>query len=427
MLDTPSTTRLPTFDPQGHRMGPVGTLACQAAIVLGVLWSFGVIASFFLPPTLGLLPLLLAMGALVLAPKTVVMQLPVSLSVLGIVTVCISSLAWTIDPVATSVVLRNWMPSVLALVLAAGMLPLRDVAAALVWAVRIAVVITVIALVISPAARIHLDPDPDVPPYPGWHGFFLHKNRMTPFLVSAIATVVVFDRSFLIKWGTVGVIGVLMVGSTSATGISAAFLIVVALVWLRIYQSSRREDLRTSTLFFSASVLGFLGMAAGIVASLATITSAYGKELTFSGRTYIWAASLDAIGRRPFFGHGVGALFWQNDVSPETAQIWRQVGFEASHAHNGALDLALQVGVVGLAIYAVLWVSVFRRGWSVLNERPDLSVWVVSILFAHAFMSLSEDVYLAGWLALLSFMKVLLARRSDSLYAPPLNQMSRWS
>lgn len=408
-------------------MGPIGTVACQVAIVFAVLWTFGAIGSFFLPTLLGLFPLLLVMGALMLAPKTVVMQLPVSFSVLGMITLSVASVAWTIDPEATSVAVRNVIPSLIAVVLAAGMLPLRDVGNALIWAVRIAVVITVFGLLTDPTTRIHLPEDPDQLVLPGWHGYFLHKNRMTPFLVTGIATVFVFDRSIVIKWATLGVIGVLMVGSTSATGLSAAFLVVVALVWLRIFQSSQREDLRNSTLFFSASVLGFLGVVAGSVASLATITGAYGKEVTFSGRTFIWAASIDAIQRRPLLGHGVGALFWQLDVSPETAEIWRQVGFKAGHAHNGALDLALQIGLIGLAVYAVLWLSVFRKAWAGLNERPNLSVWVVSILFAQAFMSISEDVYLGGWLVLLCLMKVLLIRRSDSLYAPPLGQMSRWA
>ncbi len=427
MLETPSAVRVPRFDPQGHRMGPVGTLACQVALVVALLWTFGAAGSLFLPTSVGMIPLLLVLGALVLAPKTVVLQLPVSFSVLGIITISLASLAWTVDPGPTSIIVRGLIPSVVAAALVAGLLPLRDVGTALVWAVRIAVAITVIALIIDPTTRTHLATDQGVDDYAGWHGYFTHKNKMTPFLVVGISTIAVFDRSIVLKGGTLAVIGTLMVGSTSATGLSAGFLVVVALVWLWIFQNSKRDDLRTSTLFFSASVLGLLGMVAGSFASLASITSAYGKELTFSGRTYIWSASIDAIQRRPLLGHGVGALFWQQDVSPETDRIWRQVGFEANHAHNGALDLALQLGLVGLIIYAVLWLTVFRKAWGSLSDRPKLAVWALSILFAQAFMSISEDVYLGGWLTLLVLMKVLLLRRAESLYAPPVAQMTRWA
>ena len=423
MLDVAVGSEKISFDPQGHRMGPVGTLACQGALVFALIWSFGAIASLFLPPTLGLFPLLLVLGAVVLAPKSVVMQLPVSLSVLAIIGISISSIAWTIDGLATNVVLRQLMPSVVTMALVAGLLPLRDYMWAFLWAIRITVAITVVALVVFPDTRIHILEDQET--YAGWHGLFLHKNKMTPFLVVGVATILTFDRTHLLKWGTLGVMGVLFVGSTSATGISAAFLNVVAWAWLRIYQST--EDLRTSTVFFFASVLGFLGVVGGTIASLATITSAYGKELTFSGRTFIWAASISAIREKPFLGHGVGALFWQEPIGPETARFWREVGFEAAHGHNGALDLALQVGLIGLAIFAVLWISVFRRGWQALHANPQLGVWVVSVLIAQMFMSLSEDVYFGGWIALLVSMKVLLLRRHEALFAPPLSRMTRWA
>lgn len=423
MLDASVGPDQISFDPQGHRMGPVGTLACQAALVLSLIWAFGAVASLFLPPTIGLLPLLLALGAVVLAPKSVVMRLPVSLTVLTIIGLSIASIAWTIDGLATSVVLRQLMPAAISMAIVAGLLPLRDFMNAFLWAIRITVAITVVALAVMPETRVHIIEDQDN--YAGWHGLFLHKNKMAPFFVIGVGTILTFDRSYLMKWGTLGVMGVLFLGSTSATGISAAFLIVVTWVWLRIYQST--EDLRTSTVFFSASVLGFLGIVGGTVASLATITSAYGKELTFSGRTFIWAASISAIQEKPLLGYGVGALFWQEPVGPETARFWREVGFEAAHGHNGALDLALQVGLVGLAVFAVLWVSVFRQGWGALSKEPALGVWVVSILIAQMFMSLSEDVYFGGWVALLVAMKVLLARRRESLHAPGLGQMTRWA
>lgn len=408
-------------------MGPIGTLACQISVVTALAWAFGAIGMLFLPTSVGLATLLPVLGALILAPKSVIMQLPLSFSVLGMITISLASVMWTVDLNATSINVRAWIPTVIAVTLAAGLLPMRDMANALVWTVRIVVALTVIALILIPATRVHGAGLGGVDGYAGWHGLFLHKNRLAPFLVAGIATLLTFDRWAAAKWATLGVIGILLVGSTSATGLSAAFLVVVAWYWLRIYQGSKREDLRNSTLFFSASVLGFVGVVAGSVASLATITSAYGKELTFSGRTYIWAASIDAVERRPLLGHGIGALFWRQDVSVETARIWRQVGFDASHAHNGPLDLALQVGLVGLVVYAVLWVSLFRQGWRMLGTHPDLSVWIVSILFAQLFMSLSEAVYLGGWLALLCLMKVLTMRRPESLYAGPIKEMTRWA
>ena len=425
MLQVESASRITTFDPQGHRMGPVGTLACQFSIILSLLWMFGVLAELILPNTVPILAFLPALGALFLAPKSVAMQYPISLSVLGFLTIYATSSAWTIDSVATTISTRSLVPTLLAVLIACGLLPLRDVGNALVWTVRIAVAVTVIALVLLPEARTHISTDVYLDDYPGWHGLFFHKNKMAPFMVFGVASVLAFDRSFVMKWGTLGLMGILLLGSTSATGISAAFLVVIAWVWLRVYQG--QEDLRNSTIFTMISSLGLMIVVVGSIMSLATITSAYGKELTFSGRTFIWEASIDAIQRRPLLGHGLAALFWQEQISPETAEIWRQVGFPNTHAHNGPLDLALQLGLVGLAVFLVLWFTTFAKAWGRLRTEPDLSAWIVSILVAQMFMSLSEDVYLGGWIAVLVMMKVLLMRRSESLHAPPLGQATKWA
>ena len=424
MLQVEGPAQIRSFDPQGHRMGPVGTLACQSSIVLSLLWMFGAMAALELPNTIAILALLPALGSIFLAPKSVVLRYPISLTILAFCTIFATSVAWTIDPVATTVSTRQFVPPLVAVIIAAGLLPLRDVGDALVWTVRIAVALTVLALVLFPESRTHISTDVYLDDYPGWHGFFFHKNKMTPFLVFGTVSLFAFDRTFLIKWGTLGLIGILFIGSTSATGISAAFLAGVTWVWLRIYQN--QEDLRNSTIFSTLSAVGFLIVVVGAVTSLATITSAYGKELTFSGRTFIWAASIDAIERRPLLGHGLGALFWQDPVSSETAEIWRQVGFPNTHAHNGPLDLALQLGLLGLAVYLVLWFSTFGKAWGMLRTEPDLAAWIVAVLVTQLFMSLSEDVYLGGWIAVLAMMRVLLMRRPESLHAPPISEATKW-
>ncbi len=404
------------FDPQGHQMGPLGTIAAQMSLIMGLIWSMGALGGLLLPPTIGILTIAPVLGAFLLAPRSILMQFPISFSILGIYSITIASIAWTIDSVASAASIKGLIPAMLAIMLAGGLLSLRDVADALIWTVQIVLIITFVALLLFPETRAHIGGGANGDDYAGWHGFFNHKNNMTSFLVLAIPTVLTFSRSAVVKWGTLGLVGILLVGSTSATGVSAAFFAGVAWVWLRIYQ--RQEDLRNSTLLALVSLLGSIGIVAAALSSIATITSAYGKDTSFSGRTEIWEASIDALARKPWLGHGFGALFWREGISPETAEIWRQVGFEASHAHNGVLDLGLQIGLVGLAIFTVLFISTMRMGWLVLRTQPHLGIWVVTAMAANLVMSLSEDVFLGGWLATFALMKMLLMRRTESLNRP---------
>ena len=414
------------FDPQGHRMGPIGTVATQASVVIALLWTLGAFSWLLLPPTLGLLPLMSMCGALLLAPKSVIMQIPVSFSVLGMIGFTVASVTWSIDPDVTMILIRNFVPSFIAVGLAAGVLTQRDMADALVWTIRIAVAITVIALVLVPATRWHTVGGVNGQPYPGWHGFFIHKNNMAPFMAMGIPTVLIFDRNPVLKWGTLSLIGALLLGSTSATGISGAFFTVIVLAWLRVY--TQQDDSRNSTLLASISVIGTLAVVGTAVASFATITSAYGKDTSLSGRTEIWEASLAALSREPTFGYGFGALFWRLDISPETDEIWRHVGFDASHAHNGALDLALQIGLLGLLVFSVLYLSVFAGAWRILRTNTDLGVWMLSVLAANFLIGLTEDVFYGGWICLFIIMRVLLMRRESSLNTPSWTEgIARWS
>lgn len=394
-------------------MGMIGTIATQASLIMGLIWSLGGLTQLLLPPTLAFFTLMPVLGAMLLAPRTVVMQFPVSFSIIGIYSISIASIAWTIDDAATIANLKGLIPAMLAVTLAGGLLSLKDFSDGFVWAIQIVLVMTVVALILFPETRLHVGGGAEGNDYAGWHGFFNHKNNMTPFLAMSLPAILTFHRPGVVKWGTLGLIGVLLIGSTSATGISAAFFTIVVWLWIRIYQN--QEDARNSTLLALVSLLGSLAVVAAALSSIATITSAYGKDTTFSGRTEIWEASIDALGRAPWLGYGFGALFWREGVSNETSAIWRQVGFEASHAHNGPLDLALQVGLVGLAIFGVLWISTLRRGWQAISSQPDLGIFVVSVMLGNLMMAMSEDVFYGGWVGLLAVMKMLLMRRPEAL------------
>ena len=415
----PNAHRVLKFDPEGHRMGPIGTLAAQAGLIWGLLWVMGVIRDLLLPPAAGVFCLLLALGSVMLAPRRVVMEYPISISLTAMYAITVASITWTVDSAATMANINGLIPAMLGIVIIAGLLTLQDLINAIIWTIRLTLVITVAALIAMPSTRVHVGVQSGgVEDYAGWHGLFNHKNNMSEFLVLAIPTVLVFHRNNIVKWGTLGVIAVLLVGSTSATGVSAAFFAVVAWVWLELYRRRADQDTRDSTLLFLVSVLGSAAIIAVAATSIATVTSAYGKDTTFSGRTQIWEATLDAISREPWLGHGFGALFWSVRTSPRTAEIWRQVGFENTHAHNGILDLILQIGILGAVVFTILWASTFYKAWQAISSQPDLGVWVVVVLSSNLLMSLSENTFYGGWLAIFGILKVLLMRRDESLRRP---------
>lgn len=141
-----------------------------------------------------------------------------------------------------------------------------------------------------------------------------------------------------------------------------------------------------------SSMLVGLVLFMGAMASLATIVQAYGKNLTFSGRTFIWTASLNAAADAPMLGYGRAGVFWRpaNEV---TRQIWRDVGFVVPHAHNGVIDVLLAYGLVGVGLVIVMLVTNFTKGLALVRRSPRIGEWVITIAAAQLLMGFSENVF----------------------------------
>jgi O-antigen ligase len=76
------------------------------------------------------------------------------------------------------------------------------------------------------------------------------------------------------------------------------------------------------------------------------LLSLIGRDPTFTGRTDIWDALLQAISHKPLLGYGYLA-FWGLDSEP---RYWlaQAVDWDAPSGHNGWLDLAISLGIVGV-------------------------------------------------------------------------------
>lgn len=78
------------------------------------------------------------------------------------------------------------------------------------------------------------------------------------------------------------------------------------------------------------------------------IVDTLGKDLTFTGRTYIWNKAIDLILKNPF-GYG-----WEAEV-PDVITILDWVQYSnVGHAHNFILNLAYKSGIIVSIFYCIL-------------------------------------------------------------------------
>jgi exopolysaccharide production protein ExoQ len=106
------------------------------------------------------------------------------------------------------------------------------------------------------------------------------------------------------------------------------------------------------------SIIGsllLLGVAALAVVAPDALFGSIGKDATLTGRTDLWPYVLDFIHERPWLGWGYRS-FWQPD-NQLAVDLWNKLGWMVPEAHNGLLELLLDVGYVGCAAFVYVFLA----------------------------------------------------------------------
>jgi O-antigen ligase len=89
-------------------------------------------------------------------------------------------------------------------------------------------------------------------------------------------------------------------------------------------------------------------------------------------RPAIWAAYFELAQKHPWFGVGLGRRVPSLAYDLENDAVLRRIDLQApSHAHNVLLDLVLQVGVIGLALWLWFHVEILRLAWQRSRSGGD--------------------------------------------------------
>lgn len=381
-------------------MGPMCLALCRLVLVLSPMMLLGTLLDtpFPLPPRL--LFVLPAIGAVLLAPKEAVLRIQVSLPFALLVMWLGMSALWTIDFAETFLTLHAELAPLFALVLVAGLLPVDETVR---WWVR-GTKLQLFVMIFATAQGL-TEPPPvvDGRVLAGWDGWYFSKNEYGRATTLAFLTIFVLDRSPS-KWLWLVLASVFIGGSSSATALAAALVAIGLVFWANRYRSV--GDTWGGTYLF-ASIVSGLGGIVGVYFFVELIVQALGRDITFSNRTAIWTASLDFIEREPWLGYGYGAIWHPENA--QTQEIWSDIGFAAANAHSGPLGVALDVGLPGLTIWFLLWLSTFGAALRLL-QTSLVAVWAFAFLLIQLMVGFVEPVFLYDWLTPLILARILLAK-----------------
>lgn len=296
------------------------------------------------------------------------------------------SSAWSLDPLLT---LRRSLPFALAglfgIYFASRFSHSRQLA--ILRLAMTAVALATVAVVLL-APPIGLDHTPGH--HADWQGIFTQKNACGRIMVLATAAVL-FGRRVtvaLIPLLLLFLLVLIMSGSRGAWIIEGAVLLVWALL-----RAAGRSSARFRLLLGLAAPPSVLLAGAGAVVAFPRLALALGRDATLSGRTAIWPQVFHFILQRPLFGYGYDA-FWRGMQGP-SLQVDTAVHFVVEHAHNGFLEICLELGVAGFLLFAVSWLSAWSRLWPFwISGETGLIAYPMIVLILIALYDLDENTLL---------------------------------
>jgi exopolysaccharide production protein ExoQ len=138
----------------------------------------------------------------------------------------------------------------------------------------------------------------------------------------------------------------LLLGSRSATSLGA--FVIGSAILLSSFALKNYEK-QIDRLYF----LLLIGAIVVYMTMLERIVGAFGRDMTFTSRTVIWEELLRVGSRHPLLGVGYGSV-WIGELGKE---LWAKLGVNV--AHNGYIEIYVQLGLVGLALLGLVFVQIY--------------------------------------------------------------------
>lgn len=323
---------------------------------------------------------MVAVMLLALRPKAALRYWVVFIPVLF----AVASIAWSVSP---GLSFRRCGSLILTTIFAIWLserFTTRTLMNLLVAAMAIVCISSFIAIFALPELGIHNPSNTTNPAHYGaWRGMKGHKNDFGRLVALAFN---IFLIAFLTRtrWRWAYLAGCLSAlfligGSRSGQAIVLAILPPIGLImflWVR----GMSLQMRSLVILVSLPIGLFFYLISNMVVT--EVLSILGKDPTLTGRSDIWNAILSSLGHYILLGGGYGAGW---NVVAEGVLL--RTGGTMTHAHNGYLDLLLDIGIVGVSItlmfYATIAIKV-KRQLLTPEQTEIISLGLVLLIFIIA-------------------------------------------
>jgi exopolysaccharide production protein ExoQ len=214
-------------------------------------------------------------------------------------------------------------------------------------------------------------------------GPFNHKNEFAAILaVTCLLSIAVFYRSKNLSKK----IMCILILVTSAylllkTNSSTAVLCIIAPIICFLLFKNLKIKINYLTIFILGNICLIIFQAVYInnIYSFETVNQLMktylNRDISFTGRDAIWFYVLEVIKQRPILGYGYFTFWGYNELENF---IYSNTFYGFSSAHNGILEMLLQLGMVGGVFFIALLIDTGRK---IKKVHSNVSLLVFPFLF----------------------------------------------
>jgi len=259
----------------------------------------------------------------------------------------------------------------------------------LVWTLGLIAVLSLCFALLLPQYGIQIEYKRIV----AWRGVYIHKNLLGNFMSLTAVTSLLYAfgcrKKLLVGLILFGISVALLFFSASKTALVSFIILLFILSIIQIFRGRYMQSVPARILF----ILSVGSLAVWLAYNVDFIFHILGRNTTLTGRTFLWQEVWGMIQKHPWLGYGYDS-FWLGREGLSKS-IWQIIRWTPDNAHNGYLDLWLQLGLLGVVLFAVSFItSLFKAIALIRRENGWIEMFPLLFLIFMAIHNITESTIL---------------------------------
>lgn len=231
------------------------------------------------------------------------------------------------------------------------------------------------------------------------YGTFPHPNIFAAFLVFGLVTTLYLIVSRATKPKYLPILSLLLIPTTIGIFLSfsrISWLVTSTIILIYLYKAWTRDLLKQLAWQTIVSCATILVLWSGLL--FTRVESLPGSN-SYLERINYNSYALEVIQASPVFGVGLG------NYIPQMIQMFHVQPWQYQPPHNIFLYIGVQLGLIGIGLFVLLLMMIFRRTWA--GEKSELRSALLILGFSVLFISLFDHFFVTIQQGQLMFALVL--------------------